>query len=134
MHFKIQVVIEGGDGRTQLAEVIDLPTVSDRPGLSLDRSKSLLKQLQAIMVRAQASDYVDRHRSCPDCGDERRIKGYRSFQHRTPFGIVLIDTPRLHRCPCSGHGGTFSLLKNWCPDRVSPELLQLETKWSSLMA
>jgi hypothetical protein len=134
MRFKIQAVMEGDDGRTELAEIIELPTVRDRPGLSLDRSKSLLKQLQAIMVRAQASDYVDRHRSCPDCGDERRTKGYRSFQYRTPFGIVLIDTPRLHQCPCSGNGGTFSLLKGWCPDRVSPELLQLETKWSSLMA
>ncbi len=31
-------------------------------------------------------------------------------------------------------GTTFSLLKGWCPGRVSPELQQLETKWSSLMA
>jgi hypothetical protein len=61
MHFKIHVVIEGDDGQTELAEVIDLPTVRDRPGLRLDSSKSLLKQLQAILVKAQASDYVDRH-------------------------------------------------------------------------
>ncbi len=134
MHFKIQVVIENDDGRSEMAEIIELPTIRDHPGLNLKSSKCLLKQLQAIMVRSQASDYVDRNRSCPDCGDERRIKGYRSFQYRTLFGIVPIDTPRLHQCPCSGHDGTFSLLTGWCPDRVSPELQQLETKWSSLMA
>lgn len=134
MHFKIHVVIEDDDGQTELAEVIDLPTVRDRPGLSLDSSKSLLKQLQAVLVKVQASDYVDRHRACPDCGVQRHIKDHRSFQYRTPFGIVPIDTPRLHHCECTKQTGTFSLLKCWCPDRVSPELQQLETKWSSLMA
>ena len=54
---------------------------------------------------------------------------------RILFGDVPLDSPRLRRCRCShGEPATFSPLTELLTEHTSPELLYLQTKWSSLIS
>ncbi len=49
------------------------------------------------------------------------------------FGTLTLTSPRLHHCPCQPQEQrTFSPLAALLPDRTSPELTFLTTKWASL--
>lgn len=73
--------------------------------------------------------------SCPHCRQPRRIKGRTTIQYKTLFGIVSIPNQRLYHCDChSRREKTFSLLSEWLPEHISPELQYIETKWASLMS
>jgi len=104
-------------------------------GLSLSESKQLLKNLQQKIIQAQAQSFIKMNCQCGGCQKSLRIKGAHSIQYRTLFGIVVIDSPRLHYCLCDKeHAGTFSLLNQWFSEHVSPELKYIETKWASLIS
>jgi hypothetical protein len=54
---------------------------------------------------------------------------------RTVFGTLPVDSPRLSHCPCPAHATTsFSPLAVLLPERTTPDLLSLETKWAALMS
>lgn len=137
MKFKIQVVIEEDDQQTTVEDIISFEKAFsniDCIGLSLSDSKQLLKKLQQVMIQTQALAFVNANRRCSECDKNRRIKGHHSIQYRTLFGIVSIDSPRYYHCTCDNKEGTFSLLKQWLPEHISPELKYIETKWASLMS
>ncbi|MBL4868327.1 MAG: hypothetical protein JKY67_18325 [Pseudomonadales bacterium] len=101
----------------------------------MSESKQVLKSLQQRVVQSQASSFIRSKRHCPCCAKQRGIKGRHSIQYRTLFGIVVIESPRLYHCDCDEQSkGTFSLLKQWLPEHISPELKYIETKWASLMS
>jgi len=61
-------------------------------------------------------------------------QGHHDVTVRTVFGNVELQSPRLAHCPCQPHEEkTFSPLQALLPEHVSPELLYLEVKWSSLL-
>ena len=52
---------------------------------------------------------------------------------RTVFGDLPVDSPRFTHCACQAYTTeSFSPLAELLPERTTPELLYLETKWASL--
>ena len=55
--------------------------------------------------------------------------------YRTLFGKLRLPSVRLYHCVCQPHPTrTFSPLAQLLSERTAPELLYLETKFSSLMS
>ena len=78
MKLTLQVVIEQADGAKVVTEVTTLErqTLSDETlGLSLAESKTLLAQLQEIMVAQQAASYSAAQAACPECGGPVAARG-----------------------------------------------------------
>ncbi|MGH9761478.1 MAG: ISKra4 family transposase, partial [Blastocatellia bacterium] len=104
-------------------------------GLTLAESKSILKDIQEIVVEEQATTYSASQQRCPDCGGPRKKKGSHTIPVRTLFGKVRVKSPRIRHCKCRHHKTrTFSPLAERLPERTTPELLFLETKWSTLIS
>lgn len=54
---------------------------------------------------------------------------------RSVFGKLILKSPRWHHCACQPQiSKTFSPLAQLLPERTTPELLYLETKWASLVS
>jgi hypothetical protein len=54
---------------------------------------------------------------------------------RTPFGKLTLDSPRLYRCGCESDArASFSPVAELLPERTSPELVYLETKFAALVS
>jgi hypothetical protein len=62
-------------------------------------------------------------------------KRHHEMRLRTAFGNLTVNSPRLQHCACHpGPQKTFSPLTKLLPEHTSPELLFLETKWTSLVS
>jgi hypothetical protein len=62
-------------------------------------------------------------------------KGHHTLTFRTLLGTITLKSPRLRHCRCSSHGTvSFSPLVERLSERTAPELLFMETKWSSLVS
>lgn len=104
-------------------------------GLSLSDSKEILGTLQRHVLERQAATFVEARRCCPECGRRLGLKGHHNITYRTLFGDVALGSPRLRRCHCaSEETTTFSPLTDLLTEHASPELLCLQTKWSSLVS
>ena len=53
---------------------------------------------------------------------------------RTPFGKLAVPSPRYRRCGCEPAPGVAAPVVAALPERVTPDLLELEARWASLMA
>ncbi len=75
MKIKVQVMIESGQGETEIVqEVAQLERASLQPetlGLMLAEAKSLLQGVQQTIVKHQVSGYLQQQLLCPDCGQKR---------------------------------------------------------------
>lgn len=90
---------------------------------------------RAIVVERQATTYLARQRSCPDCGQWRPSKGSHTLSIRTVFGQLKVNSPRWYHCDGQPHPTrTFSPLANRLPEHSTPERLYLETKWAALVS
>src|SRR5882672_9985519 len=113
MRLKLQLVLcnDKGDEET-VTDVITLNKNHQRIehlGLTLAESKQLLSTLQL------------------------KARGSRSF--RTLFGTFKGYSPRLEHCDCTRHKtSSFRPLSALLTEPVAPELLYMETKWSSLVS
>lgn len=139
MKFKIQIILDDEQSKTQVEDIIRLDKNINSQGycagLSLQESKQILKVLQQKIVLFEAQTYTNLHRACPCCCQQRRIKDCRYIQYKTLFGTVVIPNLRLYSCKCSNDRiKTFSILQSWLPEHTSPELQYIETKWASYMA
>jgi hypothetical protein len=87
------------------------------------------------MVTRQATAFLKKHSHCPDCGQRYLQKGQHALIFRTLFDKLSLKSPRLFHCPDHPQAQkTFSPLPALFPERISPELLYLESKWASLMS
>ena len=108
-------------------------------GLTLSESKAVLAQLQAAVVAEQVAAHERAARPCPTCDVPRSIKDHRPLTCRTAFGTLPLTVVRLRRCRCggdheAGDRNSFSPLADRLPERTTPELLYLETRWGSLVS
>jgi len=104
-------------------------------GLKLEETKALLKTLQKVVVQHQVNNYLKEARACPECDETRKIKGDHDVVFRSMFGKLIVKSPRWYYCDCQEHKTkTFSPLAQLLPERTTPELLYLETKWASLVS
>ena len=139
MKMRIQVVIESDNHDTPITDEVaciqrgDLTT--ETLGLTLAEAKDLLANVQANMVREQTAEYIEQQRRCPLCGKMRGEKGQHDIVFRSLFGKMEIPSPRLYTCSCQPQEKrSFSPLADRLPERTAPELLYLQTKWTSLMS
>ena len=105
-------------------------------GLTLAEAHALLRDVQVRLVAAQIERWQAEHRACPACGIARGLKQRRPMVMRTAFGDQVVQAERLRRCPCGNDGPTATVtpLAALLPERTTPELLYLETRWASLVS
>ena len=139
LKFRLQLVVE--DEAESSEEVVELAVLEkdckrlEHLGLSLAESKDILGTLQQHVLERQAAAFVDERRCCPGCGHRLGLKGRHNITFRTLFVDIALDSPRLRRCRCSPEdAATFSPLTELLAEHNSPELLYLQTKWSSLVS
>ena len=136
MHFRIQLIAVMEDGTEHSEEIADLlrsEAKVETLGLTLKESKQILHSLQETMVPHQVSAYLQKCQPCPHCQKNRELKQSEPSAFRTLFGVIHVPNPRWRHCSCQEHKQhTFRPLASLLPERTSPELLYLETKWASL--
>src|SRR5215510_5362715 len=138
MKVKVQVVTITDDGQETTRDIACVERQDLAPetfGLSLAEGKAVLQALQEVVVEWQMHTYLQQQRACPHCGKARRSKGIHHTVFRTVFGTIPVDSPRLYQCGCQPETTTsFSPLATLLPERTTPDLLYLETKWAALMS
>src|SRR5256885_4650844 len=143
MKLRVQVVIESDDEdndehRSAVHEVaqIDRDALSvDTLGLQLAEAKHLLQQVQAVLIDEQVRTSLAEQVACPDCGRARSHKDTKTIVTRTLFGTLHLRSPRWHQCPCQPQTTrTFSPLAAALPERTTPELRYLESKFAGLVS
>lgn len=104
-------------------------------GLSIDDGKKIMAALQSAVVGHEAQTYSLFRRVCPDCHTFRSVKDYTTRRIRTVFGTVKVRNPRWMLCQdCyPGMVAAFAPLKEICPDRATPELMELTARLGSMM-
>jgi hypothetical protein len=138
MQVKVQVVTITDDCQEVTRKVACIERHDLTPvtlGLSLAEGKALLQALQEVVVEWQMHVYLSQQRHCPYCGKLRHSKGVHHTAFRTVFGTLSTPSPRLQHCDCQPHEThSFSPLAELLPERTTPELLFLESKWAALVA
>ncbi|MEQ8189762.1 MAG: ISKra4 family transposase [Candidatus Eremiobacterota bacterium] len=139
MKMKVQIIIESDVNDKPVVEEIAClqrgQLLPEALGLTLQEGKEILKNLQQSMVISQAEEYMAQEKCCKNCGKEYSLKEGKEITYRTLFGKLKIGSPRFYECKCnSSKRKSFSPLVEKLPERVSPELLYLQSKWSSLMS
>ena len=136
MKVTVQVIVTSDDGEESVRELAGIEReelTAESLGLSIAESKALLHSLQEVIVEWQMNAYLDSQRHCPDCGKLRHRKGVHHSAFRTVFGKIPVASPRLEHCSCQAHETqSFSPLAVLLPEKTTPELLYLETKWAAL--
>ena len=139
MRVKLQLVICHGDGHEET--VTDVMTLKknhqriEHLGVTLAESKHLLSTLQRHLLQQQIATFLDTHATCPDCGAPLKLKARGSRSFRTLFGTFKVSSPRLESCDCKRRKtSSFRPLSALLTEPVSPELLYMEAKWSSLVS
>ena len=104
-------------------------------GLSIEDGKKIMEALQNAVVNHEAETYSLYRRVCPDCHTFRAVKDYTTRRIRTVFGTVKVRNPRWMMCSdCLGLVGAFAPLKEICPDRARPELMELTAQLASVIS
>jgi hypothetical protein len=104
-------------------------------GLSLAEAKAITGGIQQVLAGSQVAQWQQDRRACPSCGRRRSLKGHHPLIFRTPFGVLRLDSERLRTCRCAQRPpGSVSPLAELLHERVSPEMLYLQTKFASLIS
>lgn len=138
MRIELHMVMVADDGTQQQQVITTLQREAPRAetlGLTLAESKQILQQMQQVIVHQQVRAFLAHQRPCPDCGKPRRIKEQATAPFRTLFGRVAVENPRWYHCGCQEQPTkTLRPLAPLLPERTSPELRYLETRWASLVS
>src|SRR5947209_6767604 len=91
--------------------------------------------VQSVLIDEQVRTCLAEQVACPDCGRPRAHKDTKIIVTRTLFGILHLRSPRWYQCPCQPQTTrTFSPLAAALPERTTPELLYLESKFAGLVS
>jgi hypothetical protein len=91
--------------------------------------------IQKRLLHHQVEAFLDRCSTCPDCGAPLKAKGSHTRSFHTLFGTFKLASPRLFHCRCRRRKTTsFRPLSALLTESAAPELLFMETKWSSLVS
>jgi hypothetical protein len=139
MRVKLQLVMCSDEGQEEtVTNVITLNKNHRRIeqlGLTLAEAKQLLSTLQQHLLQQQVDAFLDTYSACADCGTLLKMKAHASRSFRTLFGTCKLDSPRLEHCDCTRRKtSSFRPLSALLTESVTPELLYMEAKWSSLVS
>jgi hypothetical protein len=138
MNLQIRIVVIADNGQQQVYEVASLQRTDlkmETLGLTLAEGKTILREIQRVVVERQVAECLEPYRQCSACGQPQHGKGQHDLPMRTVFGKMTIPSPRFVYCDCQPHESkSFSPLAQLLPERTTPEMLFLETKWSALMS
>jgi hypothetical protein len=139
MRVKLQLVMCSDDGHeATITDIVTLQKDSQRIehlGLTLREAKQLLNTIQPCVLQHQVDTFLDACATCPDCGIPLKAKGYNTCTFRTLFGTFHLSSPRLLHGRCTRRKTTsFRPLSALLTESAAPELLFMETKWSSLVS
>ena len=145
MRLRVQVVIESDDdepdGDRQSAVVHEVAHIErgeltvDTLGLQLAEAKDLLQRVQEVLIDEQVRTCLSQQLPCPGCGRPRAHKDTKTIVTRTLFGTLRLASPRWRHCSCQPQPTrTFCPLAAALPERTTPELLYLESKFAGLVS
>jgi len=139
MRVRVQVIIEADDDAPPAVHEVAHLERSDLHiatlGLHLAEAKDLLQEVQDVVITEQVRSCLAEQAACPECGRARRHKDAATIVVRTLFGTLHLRSPRWWHCSCGPQPTrTFSPLAAALPERTTPELLYLESKFSGLIS
>ena len=140
MRVRIQVIVESESNAVPIVhEIATLergPLQPEELGLTLAEAKDLLRGVQETLVDEQVAAFEAQQECCPDCGRTRRRNGRHEIVYRTLFGKLRLESSRFYACLCQKAAPRTSLspLAGRFPERTSPELAYLESKFAALMS
>ena len=107
----------------------------DTLGLHLAEAKNLLQRVQEVLIGEQVRPCLAEQVACSCCGRTRAYKDTKTIVVRTLFGTLQLPSPRWRHCSCQFQATrTFSPLATALPERTTPELLYLESKFAGLVS
>jgi len=141
----VQVVIDPDDDEASSdppsAVVHDVATIErgelsvDTLGMQLTEAKLLLQRVQEVLLDQQVRTCLAEQIACPECRRPRAHKDSKTIVLRTLFGTVRLTSPRWHHCSCEPQPTrTFCPLAAALPERTTPELRYLESKFAGLVS
>jgi hypothetical protein len=91
--------------------------------------------VQGVLVDEQVRACLSQQVACPACGRARAHKDAHTIVVRTLFGTLHLRSPRWYQCSCQSHPTrTVSPLAAALPERTTPELPYLESKFAGLVS
>ncbi|MEM9879345.1 MAG: ISKra4 family transposase [Pseudomonadota bacterium] len=104
-------------------------------GCSLEDGKTIMAEIQRIVVQREIDLYLEFRRICQDCHSRRWVKDRRTRKIETVFGIVEVQSPRYRICQkCHPYTDfTSTPVSEIVPNRATPELMRLSAKLGALM-
>jgi hypothetical protein len=103
MKLTLQIVIQQDDELPRVTKIASIERDTLTPetfGLSLQEAKTVLAQLQEMLVTEQVAAVFVEHETCPQCGVAQRQKGQHQIVVRSLFGKLTLASPRLYTCAC----------------------------------
>ncbi len=100
----VETIFENGTTKRHRLGRLSRPfrrTQAEGFGLLLEDAKSILGQLQNVILLDQIEEIFEASRICPDCDGVRAIHDYRSRVLETFFGRFQVKAPRIRRCACN---------------------------------
>ena len=140
MRFAIHLAAETADGSTteHAIATIERPDGAlpvDDLGLRIEDAKAILAAIQVAVVETQALDLARWKRPWPVLRRAAPAQG--PSRHPGAHALrakLAVPSPRYRRCGCEPAPGVAAPVVAALPERVTPELLELEARWASLMA
>jgi hypothetical protein len=140
MKIRVQIIVEHEDEEpTEITEEVgclsrDALTPATL-GLSLAEGKALLAAIQKQLVQHQVDAFIKESKRCPNCSKRRGYKDMKQLVMRTIFGKLKLPNPRFYTCQCQPQQQkSIAPLAHHLPERTTPELKYLQSKWASLVS
>jgi hypothetical protein len=142
MRLIIEARLEGVETSETEATTVAVVERKDRSvadlGLTLVEGRTLLAEVQSLLVLEQTAGWMESQLACHRCGSMLAHKDDRSIVLRTVFRKLDVPSPRLWACRFAANQGqprrSGSPLCKAIQQRVTPELEYLQAKWAAHLA
>jgi hypothetical protein len=135
LKWKLKLTVELAPGKAvehdvtewQRAGEMDLASL----GLTMAEGKSIVAEIQAMMVTVQVEQHGQARSCCVKCGRKLRNKGRYRSTFRSVYGNVPVHVRRVKACPGCGENPAAPLFTR--KSSTAPELRYLNAKLAALL-
>ena len=99
MNLQIRIVAIADNGQQQVYEIASLQRTElkmETLGLTLAEGKTILCEIQRVVVERQVAECLEPYRHCSACGQPQHGKGQHDLPMRTVFGKMTIPSVALY--------------------------------------